>query len=305
MFAFLFLFGGCSEKDTGIRVGVSFSESAQSDPYLMERAIRENCSRYGARMIREKQGFADLLQQNLDVLILRKSRPQSLESAIKEAHHVGIPLVVLDYPPPSTLHVEGYIRVDNQKVGRMMAEYVVGRLAGKGNVIVLEGPAGNELSRQITLGIYNVLEKHSGIRIVADKKHKNWDAKLAEATVRSTIHKYAANIQAVLACDDRLIMGALRAIQADRLTDRIVTAAVGANLVACEAINSGIHDAEIDRMPYERGIEALSMAVAIAKDEPFQFDEEMGDEEPRIKVKLSPLRLITKENISEMKNVRF
>ncbi len=48
-------------------------------------------------------------------------------------------------------------------------------------------------------------------------------------------------------------------------------------------------------MPYERGVEALILAVAVAKDENFDYDEEMGERDPKIKVKFSPLRLITRD----------
>ena len=53
-------------------------------------------------------------------------------------------------------------------------------------------------------------------------------------------------------------------------------------------------------MPYGRGLEALRLATAIAKDEDFPYDTELGEDPPKIKVRFGQLQLITKENVSAM-----
>ena len=301
LLALSLLQAGCGEDKEKIRVGVSISGIPDPDSRLIEQAMKENAGEYGAQIVRETEGLTNLLAKGIDVLILHCSDPRKLESAVKETHHEVIPVVILDCPPPQNLHVEAYIRVNQFDAGRMAADYVVKELGGKGNVIVLEGPRDDETSRQITLGMYSVLEQHeSRIRIVADERHPGWSERLAADTVRSTLKKYADNIQAVLAGSSQLAMGAVRAIKERRLADKVITAGVGADLAACRAIFAGTHDVEVDRMPYGRGLEALSLAVAVAKDEDFIYDEEIGEADPKIKVRFGPLRLITRENVSVM-----
>lgn len=299
----ILLLVGCDEQEDKIRVGVSMLGMAHPEFQLIKLALDENAEKYGAQIVYEREGLAALLADGVDSLILYCPYPGELESAIKEIHRKGIPIVILDCPPPENLHVEVYIKINHFDTGKMLADYVVEKLGGKGNVIVLEGPRNNKISRQITLGMYNVLEQYESIRIVASEPHSNWDEKLAADTVRATLKKYAGNIQAVLAGDSRLAMGAVKALSERHLAGKIITAGVGANLEACEAIIAGAHDAEIDRMPYGRGLEALSLATAIAEDEDFPYDAEIGEEPPKIKVKFAPLRLITKENVSVMDGV--
>ncbi len=297
---FSLLLIGCSKDEGKIRVGVSISGIAHPDSRLIKLAMDDNAGEHGARVLYDQEGLADLLSKGIQVLILSRSVPRELESAITETHHKGIPIVILECPPPQDLHVEACISVNQFEAGKMAADYVVKKLEGSGNVIVLEGPRDDEISRQITLGIYSVLEQNESIRIVADERHPDWDEKLAADNVRFTLRKYANNIQAVLAASSQLAVGAVRAVRERRLADRIVTAGVGADLAACRAIIAGTHDVEIDRNPYGRGLEALNLAIAVARDEDFAYDEEVGQYEPRIKVRFSPLRLITRENVSVM-----
>ena len=301
LFMFLVILVGCGEDESKIRVGVSISGIARPDLRLIKLALEENASEHGARIVYEKQGLAELLAEGIDVLILTCFNPRELESAVRDTHRKGIPIVILDCPPPENLHVEAYIKVNQFDAGKMAAEYAVKELGGKGNVIVLEGPRDDETARQITLGIYSILEQHESIRIVASERHSNWNEELAADTARTTLKKYAGNVQAILAGSSRLATGAVRAASEHHLIGRIVTSGIGADLDACKAIIAGRHDAEVDRMPYGRGLEALNLATAIAKDVDFPYDAELGEDAPKIKVRYGPLRLITRENVSVMK----
>ena len=297
---FFLLLAGCGEDEIKIRVGVSISGIAHPDSRLIKLALDENAADYGTQIAYEQEGLIELLAEGINVLILSHPNLRNLEYSIKEAHRENIPVIILDCPPPQSLHAEAYVKVNHFDAGKMAADYVVKELGGKGNVIVLEGPRNDEVSRQITLGMYNVLEQNESIRIVASEPHQDWSEELAADTVRTTVEKYAGNIQAVLAGNSQLAMGAAKTVSELRLADRIVTAGIGADLAACRAIIAGTHDAEVDRDTYRRGLETLILAKAVAEGKDFVYDVEIRDDEPKIKVRYGPLRLITKENVSVM-----
>jgi ABC-type sugar transport system substrate-binding protein len=297
---FLLLLVGCGEDEAKIRVGVCIPEAVSPDLRLTNQAIKENAGKHIARIVQEKEGLAGLLDKGIDVLVINSLNPRELEYSVRETHRKSIPVVLLDCPPPSNLHVEASIKVNQFEAGKMAADYVAKKLGGEGNVILLEGPRDDETARQITLGMYSVLEQYDSIRIVAAECHPGWDAKLAADTARSTLRKYADNIQAILAGSSQLAMGAVQAVRERRLADKVITAGIGADLDACKAIIDGTHDVEVDMMPYERGLAALGVAVDVAKGVDFDYDQEMGEYDPKIKVKFGPLRLITRENVSVM-----
>ena len=296
----LLLLVGCGEDEAKIRVGVSIPEAVSPDLRLINQAIKENAEKHTARIVQEKEGLAGLLDKGIDVLVLDCPDPRELEYSVRETHRKSIPVVILDCPLPRNLHVEASIKVNQFEAGKMAADYVAKKLNGEGNVILLEGPRDDETARQIALGMYSVLEQYDSIRIVAAEQHPGWDAKLAADTARSTLRKYADNIQAILAGSSQLAMGAVQAVRERRLADKVITAGIGADLNACKAIIGGTHDVEVDMMPYERGLAALGVAVDVAKGVDFGYDQEMGEHDPKIKVKFGPLRLITRENVSVM-----
>jgi ABC-type sugar transport system substrate-binding protein len=296
----LLLLIGCGEDEAKIRVGVCIPEPVSPDLRLISQAIKENAEKHTARIVQEKEGLAGLLDKGIDVLVINYPDPRELEYSVRETHRKSIPVVILDCPPPRNLHVEASIRVNQFEAGKMAADYVAEKLGGKGNVILLEGPRDDETARQITLGMYSVLEQYDSIRIVAAEQHPGWDKRLAAETARSTLKKYADNIQAILAGSSQLAMGAVQAVRERRLADKVITAGIGADLDACRAIIAGTHDAEVDMMPYERGLEALSVAVDVAEGVDFNYDQEMGEHDPKIKVKFGPLRMITRKNVSVM-----
>ncbi|MBD3182466.1 substrate-binding domain-containing protein [Candidatus Poribacteria bacterium] len=296
----LIVLTACDKGEERTKIGVILSGANQFDCMVMDEGIEDNAEKYGAKIVRSEEGFPTILESDIAALILSHYHSRERELIIRETHKIGIPVVLLNDPLPPDTHVEGYVKFDNFEAGKAIADFVVKRLNGSGNVIILEGPRNDNVSRQLTLGIYRILEKSEGIRVVADEYHPEWDERLAAQTTRETLNKYADNIQAIIACSSELSMGAVKAVKERRLTDRIITAGIGAKLNACMAIKNGNHDAEVDRMLYERGIEALSIAIAVAKDSDFGYDEELGEQDPKIKVKFGPLRIITKENISLM-----
>ncbi len=296
----LLLLVGCGEDEAKIRVGVRISEAVSPGLRLINQAIEENAEKHIARIVQEKEGLAGLLDKGIDVLVISCPDPRELEYSVRETHRRSIPVVILDCPPPRNLHVEASIKVNQFEAGKIAADYVAKKLGGEGNVILLEGPRDDETARQITLGMYSVLEQYDSIRIVAAECHPGWDERLAADTARSTLKKYADNIQAILAGSSQLAMGAVQAVRERRLADKVITAGIGADLNACRAIIAGTHDAEVDMMPYERGLEALSVAVDVAEGVDFDYDQEMGEHDPKIKVKFGPLRIITRENVSVM-----
>ena len=80
------------------------------------------------------------------------------------------------------------------------------------------------------------------------------------------------------------------------LTDLIVTIGVGAGAEACRQIILKKQDAEVDRMPYERGLEALKAAIDAINDRPFSYDTKLPNGEIVTETKFGPIRLITPAN---------
>ena len=80
----------------------------------------------------------------------------------------------------------------------------------------------------------------------------------------------------------------------------IITAGVGAGKEACRLIFKDEHIVEIDEMPYQRAITALEAAIEILEKNQFPDDGLISIGVGKVKVKYSPIQVVTKDNVREM-----
>lgn len=278
---------------------------------------------------RELSGVKRMLKAGIKVLIIK---PVSLKilPILRETRRWNVPVISLD-KLPTDVPVTGHIKVNEIDLGVKAAEnaieilklwYPLKRPADKWNVIVLEGAVGDEKLRRIVLGIYEVLDRYQReIQVVSSPQVSGADA--AFDTVSKTIGKYAGNIQAVIAASSELAVGAVQAVKLNNLVYKpgwntdpekrkgfayvekkgIVTAGVGAGKEACRLIFKGEHVLEVDEMPYQRAITALETALYLLEKNEFPSDGIISIGVGKVKVKYSPIRVVTKDNIREMEQM--
>jgi len=278
---------------------------------------------------REVSGVKRMLKAGIKVLIIK---PVSLKilPVLQEARRWNVPVISLDRLP-TDVPVTGHIKVNEMDLGGKAAEnaieilklwYPLRRPADKWNVIVLEGAVGDEKLRRIVLGIYEVLDRYQReIQVVSSPQVSGADA--AFDTVSKTIGKYAGNIQAVISASSELALGAIQAVKLNNLVYKpgwnidpekrkgfahiekkgIVTAGVGAGKEACRLIFKGEHLLEVDEMPYQRALAALEAALYILEKNEFPSDDLISIGVGKVKVKYSPIRVVTKDNIREMEQM--
>lgn len=300
---------GCSNDTPLIKVGVSVPKTTAPVYTLMKQAIIAHENEYGIKIlwngVRDEDGTQDLaaleiqqiremFERGIRVLILKSTDAKAAYPVLREARRWHVPVITLDRLLLS-IPVRGHIGVNEAGLGAAAAQYAIEQIGYKGNALVLEGPIGVESLRNISLGIYQVLDQYpDDIRVRARTSALNVDAAF-ELTNR-ILNNYAGNIQAIIAVDSTLAVGAVRGVQLHGLTDQIVTVGVGAGEEACRQIMLKQHDAEVDLMPYERGLESLKAAVDALNDRPFSADLELPNGGILTKTKLGPTRLITPAN---------
>ena len=123
----------------------------------------------------------------------------------------------------------------------------------------------------------------------------------AMATTEYALTNHNNDIQGILANNSGMIMGAVQALVAEGLTEKIVTVGSDADKDSCQAIINGTNNADVDKMPYQLGLEAFKVAVKIAKGEDIGAEKTIENGSFRVPVKLTPVRLITRRNIEKMK----
>ena len=305
------MLAGCGDDTSTVKIGVSIPETTAPVYTLIKQAMIDGEKDYGVKILwngvrdagvkqniatLETQQIRRMLDEGIRVLILKPVGGKSAYSILKEAERRNVPVITLDRLLVG-IKVRGHIAVDETGLGEAAAQYAIKEIRYKGNVLVLEESTGAESFRNIALGIYRALDPYADqIRVHSRASRLNPEAAL-DLTDR-ILKNYAGNIQAIIAVDSTLAIGAVRGVQLHELTDQIITVGVGADEEACRQIMFKQHDAEVDTIPYQRGQAVLKAVSDALTDRPFVFDVELSNGRVLTKTKFGAIRLITPANYS-------
>ena len=307
---------GCGADITPIKIGVSVPETTAPVYTLMKQAMIEGEKDYGVKILwngvrdvggkqnlvaLETQQIRRMLDEGIRVLIFKAVDGKNAYPILKEAERRNVPVITVDRTLVS-INVRGHIAVNEIGLGEAAAQYAIEGIGYRGNVLVLEGSTGAESFRNISLGIYRVLDQYSDeIRVYSHASPLN--AAVALNLTDRVLKNYAGNIQAIIAVDSALAVGAVRGVQLHELADQIITVGVGAGEEACRQIMLKQHDAEVDTMPYQRGQAVLKAALDALNDRSFASDIELSNGRVLTKTKFGPSRLITPANYSVVRRM--
>lgn len=237
-----------------------------------------------------------LLSKKVDVIVIQPVNGEAASSVVALAKGDGVPVVAYDRMIKNA-DVDAYVTQNSFQVGVLQAEAAVKATRGKGNYILLMGEAGHSVADEITRGVMSVLDKHPQIKVVVKQNHPNWSSALALATVENALTKNKNDIQAVLANNDGMALGAVQALDEQKLTGKVFVAGADADLTAIKDILKDKQSMTVLKgiKPLAEG--AVTAALSLAKREPLKFDEKKNNGFKEVSIINTPVFKVTKDNI--------
>jgi ribose transport system substrate-binding protein len=162
-------------------------------------------------------------------------------------------------------HKLSFVGTDNYLGGRLAGEFITTALNGKGKVAVIRGIVGIRGHEERVGGFLNVMKAAKEIEIVSIQP-ANSERELA-LTVMENILTIHPDLDAVFMTNDGMALGALEAIDAHRLTNKIITVGFDGSREAIQAVKDERLTAEVVQNPYNIGRQALVTAYKAAKGE--------------------------------------
>lgn len=153
----------------------------------------------------------NLQSQGVDAMVILATDSAPVTPMAKKLHEAGILIVNVDRgftEPVADVFIAG----DNSAFGRKSAEFMAEKLGKKGNIVVLAGIAGTNVSKDRVAAFRAVMAKYPDIHIVAEEA-ADWNREKADKVMQNIL---VANpkIDAVWASDDDMALGAENAIKA-------------------------------------------------------------------------------------------
>lgn len=242
-----------------------------------------------------------MLSQGIKALILI---PVNVDAGKKIVDRVkrdsSIPIISYNYVIPSP-NIDYWAARDNYLVGEIQAKQAL-KDAKKGNWAIVSGPEGVDVARQKTEGALRVLKPYidSGeIKIVSHEYHDAWRAEGALEQIENALTRTNNNLQAVIANEDGLALGSLRAITEQGLAGKVWLCGEDVFPEVAQAIVKGDVSMSAWTDLIQMANSAADAAYALTKGEKPQSNEILNVEGKDIPGMRIQSRGVTKDTLAE------
>ena len=229
----------------------------------------------------------NFISSGVQLIVLGAADSKGIAPAVKRAKEAGIVVVAVDVAAEGG--VDATVMSDNKQAGTEAAKYIVDRLKGQGNVVIVNGPPVSSVQDRAN-GALEIFKKESGIKVLSQDQNAGGSR---DGGLRIMTDLLSANpkIDAVFAIND--------------------PTAIGCDLAAKQANRKEFFILGVDGSP--DGEVALkdpnSLFTATPAQDPYAMTEkavEIGNDvlqgkKPAEAITLIPVKLITRDSVGSYK----
>jgi ribose transport system substrate-binding protein len=209
----------------------------------------------------------DCITQKPTVIAVNAVDPVAVIPSLKAASEAGIPVVMFnaDTNADGRPYTKTFVGAESYDQGYAVGQMMAKEMNGQGNVVIIQGNPGQTdvINRQAGL---EAGWKDAGANFnVLSTQTAHWSKDEAVTVMNAFLTKYP-NIDAVMASDDGMGLGALQAIEAAGKQGQIKVFGVGGFKQACQAIKDGTYAGTALQTSYMIGVYVVRAAYDLAHD---------------------------------------
>ncbi|MEN3285707.1 MAG: ribose transport system substrate-binding protein [Bradyrhizobium sp.] len=222
----------------------------------------------------------------VDVIMLNAVDAKAIAPAVKKAQAAGVVVAAFDVSAPGA---DVTVMTNNVKAGEEACQYLVDHTGGKGNYVILNGPASSSILERVK-GCKDVLKQHSDIKILSDDQNAEGSRDGGLKVFQSLLTRFD-KVDAVFAINDPTAIGAQLAAKQLNRSEFTITSVDGAPDIEKE-LGSGtsLIKASASQDPYVMAGQSLQMAAEV-----------LAGKKPAESVVLLDPKLITADNLKSYK----
>lgn len=277
-----------------ITIGITYQDLQDEFIINIQDAVRAEAKKLNVNLIEsDGQGNAenqisqvqDFLAQNVDAIILNPFEKDGSAPAVNLAVKAHKPIVVVNAIVSNLDKANAYVGSQDAEAGRIEAQRMADVLNGKGNVVIIHGPNGHSAEVQRSEGIREVLAKYPDIKVVAEQP-ANWNRSQALNLMENWLAS-GQKIDGVIAQNDEMALGALKAIEAAGKGGQIAVIGIDAIPDALKAVADGKMAGTVFQDAKGQGAMAVDLAVDLVQGKPVKHDNYI------------PFQLVTTNNVAQ------
>ena len=270
----VFLFNGCAKQEKAVEVGFLI--------HALDKERWENDRDYFVEKVQELGGTVkvmiadndadkqieqakELLANGISVLVVVPVDQFSAAEIVNEAHAKEIKVISYDRLIKNC-KLDFYVSTDNVEIGALQADYLT-TIKPTGNYALIGGALSDYNSQFLLLGQMNVLQPlvdKGDINIVYKEFTQRWEEDEGYEHTKKLLAQNS-KIDAIIAGNDAIALGAIRALHEAGLENNVLVAGQDADLKNLREIVAGHQTCTVYK-PYEKlASTTADLAIKMAK----------------------------------------
>lgn len=242
-----------------------------------------------------------LLGQGIDVLVIIPKSATASARAVQKAKKMGVPVLSYDRLILGA-DVDVYLSFDNERVGQMQGEYLVGKQP-EGRYFLLGGAPDDNNAKLVRRGQMSAIQPKvdaGTIEIVGDNWADNWSPKKAREIIENVLVTVGTNLDVVVASNDGTAGGVVQALEAQGLDGKVLVSGQDADLQACRRILAGTQAMTVYKPLHKLAAKGAEVAVKLARGEEIETNATINNGMKDVpSILLDPIAL-DKDNIVDV-----
>lgn len=291
------LLTGCSRQSADtVKIGITIANLGETFQTYVADAMRDYAEIHGENI---ELIFADgrndatvqlsqvenFITQQLDAIIVLPVSTEATGPMMTSAKNADIPLMFVNRRPENMPDGAWYVGSKEFVAGQIQGRFIAEQLQGAGQVGILMGKLDTEATSLRTEGAESILDEYENIQIVR-KQTALWTRDQG-MTVMENWLAGSEHLNAVIANNDDMALGAISAIEAAGLKDEILVIGVDATPDALAYLEEGRLSGTVFQDAAGQGKGAIEAAMRLI------------DREDQEKDLWIPFQLVTHENMHD------
>lgn len=234
----------------------------------------------------QKRILEDLITTGVDAVVLAPANTEAVKGPVQDLIDAGIPVVYDNTMGPSDLDYLAYVGVDNELVGRMIADEMAKLVNQEGKILVMEGVPGQATSDLRTGACLEAFKAYPDIEV--ESGVTKWQADEGRKLAEDYITKWGDSLKAIVAVGGNQAEGAVEAVKAAGMQDKVLISGFDVQEPQYAAVSNGDEVFTVSQGVYQQAYLSVVAAVRALN----------GEEVPR-QINC-PITIVNKDNLADM-----
>jgi len=294
----LALITGCSAAGGGAskeaKYGLFMSHMTNAFTIELSDAVKSKAQELGVNLAvydggqdaaKQVSQVETAVNEGIAAIVIEPVSVDGIIPAIETAKKAKIPVVTVNQNISKPELVDCFVGVSHVEGGSVEMKAAMEMIGGKGKIALLLGPMGSDAQLGRSEGYKQVLASYPDVEVVFEQT-ANWKTDEALKLVENWLQT-GTDLVAIVAQNDGMALGALKAVEDAKLSDKIKVFGLDATPDALAAVKEGRLAATVSQSTTEQGLKAMEAAVKLVKGEQVEKQIIVGH------------TLITKDNVDQ------